>query len=175
MKKSVIIAGVAGMVILGGAVGAGAVSNSAPNVEKSAAISEEKAKEIAIKETGATFKSIELDKEDGRLIYEIDLVNGNEEVDVDIDATTGNVIKAERDLHDDDDESIIQSDSTPVKFTEKEAVAIAIKDTPGTVTDTEFDAEDHSYEIEIKTAQAEVEIKVDANSGKIVEKELDRD
>lgn len=44
---------------------------------------------------------IELDEDDNRLIYEIEIRNGKMEYDFEIDAKTGDIIKYEEDLDDD--------------------------------------------------------------------------
>ncbi|CAM4148067.1 PepSY domain-containing protein [Lederbergia lenta] len=189
MKRNLLIAGVVGFVILGGAVGAGAISNStspstAPSTstmnanskENSSVISIEKATEIAIGEVGGVLDSVELDKENGRLIYEVELElsGNNSDVDVDIDAVTGEILKIDRDGEDDfDDDDNHQRISKNVNISNEEAISIALKDTPGKIIDVEFDSDDHEYEIEVKVDDKEVEIKVDANTGKIIKKEID--
>lgn len=64
------------------------------------AVSMDDAKTIAVKEVGngASVKEIELDDDDGRMHYEMELYdNNNNEVDVDIDAETGDVMKVDYD------------------------------------------------------------------------------
>jgi len=182
MKRKMIIGSIAGFVVLGGAMGVAASSKSdMKNEEKTSnIISVEEAKEIAINEVGGQLKGIEFDKEDGRLIYEVDLFHANsddDDVDVDIDAVSGEVIHVDRDDDDQDDDEYKyeRSDAREnVKISHEEAIAIALKDTPGKVKEAELD-DDGYYEIEIKNGKTEVEMKVDADSGKIIEKETDRD
>jgi uncharacterized membrane protein YkoI len=196
MKRNVLIIGTAGLVLLGGAVGAGAFAD---NVEvESQAIKEDReiismkeAEEIAVRKAGGTIESIELEKDDGRLIYEIELrsENGDDDIDIDVDALTGEVLKVDRDDDDDDDrgnrqfkregEAAAASSNHRTKASGKayisseKAVEIATKESPGKVTDLELD--DGSYEIEIKDGSYEYEYKIDARTGKILEKEIDRD
>ncbi|MEI3614719.1 PepSY domain-containing protein [Pseudogracilibacillus sp. SO30301A] len=58
-----------------------------------------------------------------------------------------------------------------------EAIAIAQKEFPGTVTDVELDEEDgrYIYEIEIKANGEEAEIEIDAMTGEIIVIEIDED
>ena len=61
-----------------------------------AKITKERAKEIAlehanIKETDITDYEIDLDNEDGKLVYEISFESNGKEYDYDVDATTGKV------------------------------------------------------------------------------------
>ena len=60
-----------------------------------------RAQEIALEgQTGAVVTALELEGEEGRLLYEIELDNG---VEVEIDATTGEVVETEQDDDGDDE------------------------------------------------------------------------
>ncbi len=66
------------------------------NTASEAKITKERAKEIAlehakIKETDITDYEIDLDNEDGKLVYEISFESNGKEYDYDVDATTGKV------------------------------------------------------------------------------------
>ncbi|AIF45156.1 PepSY domain-containing protein [Virgibacillus sp. SK37] len=52
----------------------------------------EKAEKIALDAFAGTIVSMELDEDDDRMIYEIEIENGEDEADVDIDAYTGEVL-----------------------------------------------------------------------------------
>ena len=59
-----------------------------------AAISEQQAKDIALKEAqGGQITKFKLDKENGRMVYEVEVMDGNVEKEFKIDAETGEVIK----------------------------------------------------------------------------------
>ncbi|MFS0639102.1 PepSY domain-containing protein [Mesobacillus foraminis] len=180
MKRNILIAGVAGIVLLGGAVGAGAfddrAENTAPAAKKTEnTISMEKAEEIAVKEAGGIVEKVEYDKDDSRENYEVELrsEDGNDDTDVKIDAVTGEVISIDRDDDDDDNESNVQN--TEVKLSKDDVIAIAVKETPGKVVEFEFDRDDLVYELEVKTDKSEVDYEIDANTGKILEKDTDDD
>lgn len=66
-----------------------------------AIISSEEAKEIALKQFSGTVSELELDEEDGTMIYEIEIVDGNKEANIEINAYTGNVIVIETEEDDD--------------------------------------------------------------------------
>lgn len=66
-----------------------------------AIITEKQAIEIAQAKAKGTVTDIELDEDDNRLIYEIEIRNGKMEYDFEIDAKTGDIIKYEEDLDDD--------------------------------------------------------------------------
>lgn len=71
--------------------------------QKKTVISAEQAKKIALQNFNGTIKELELDEDDGRLVYEIELINGNREADIEIDAYTGKVLMLEIKTEDDDD------------------------------------------------------------------------
>ena len=61
----------------------------------------EEAKEIALTEFQGKVTEIELDKDDGRLMYEVELKNETHEAEIEIDAKTGEIIEVE--VEEDDD------------------------------------------------------------------------
>lgn len=66
------------------------------------ALSAEEAKEIALKEFNGTVTDLELDMEDNRTVYEVEVKEGNKEAEFKIDAVTGEVIEMDLDTEDDD-------------------------------------------------------------------------
>ena len=68
-------------------------------------ISADEARKIALKHAGVSssnvrYEKTELDYDDGRQKYEIEFRVGNMEYEYEIDATSGNVLKAEKDYDD---------------------------------------------------------------------------
>lgn len=79
-------------------------SDDDKNIDPSkATIDVKKVEEIALKEFAGTITDLELDEDDGRLIYEIEVKNDKKEADFDIDATTGEILEMDIDTEDDDD------------------------------------------------------------------------
>lgn len=72
-------------------------TNQEKSHTKKAVISIEEAKQIALAEFPGKIEDIELDTEDGRLIYEVEIEQGNKEADIEIDAYTGEIIVIEID------------------------------------------------------------------------------
>ncbi|MEN2466948.1 PepSY domain-containing protein [Ornithinibacillus sp. FSL M8-0202] len=72
---------------------------------KKAIIDYETAKKIALAEFDGMITELELDEDDGRLIYEIEIESVNGEAEIDIDAYTGDIISISIDteIGDDDD------------------------------------------------------------------------
>ena len=59
---------------------------------KKVVISKDEAKKIALAEFDGTIKELDLDEDDDRLIYEIEIESANGEAEMDIDAYTGEII-----------------------------------------------------------------------------------
>lgn len=63
-------------------------------------ISVKEAEEIAQKEFSGTVTEIELDEDDGRYVYEVELREGAQEADMEIDAITGKILELDIDFED---------------------------------------------------------------------------
>ena len=70
------------------------------NDASNAMLSQDAAKEIALKEFAGTVVDLELDEDDGRKIYEIEIENGEDEATVEIDAYTGEILVLDIDIDD---------------------------------------------------------------------------
>ena len=92
--------------LLGAASGQGDVSKPADSKTTSSGdIGYAKAKSIALNHAGVSENKvydmdIELDDEDGRLVYEVEFKSGNREYDYEIDAASGTILKHETELDD---------------------------------------------------------------------------
>lgn len=179
--KRTFIASVAGLLLLGGAVGAAAAAGTANSSVKSSQngshlLTSKQAEEIALQQVNGDIRSVELKKENGRTVFEVEIMtaDGYDDNEVTLDAVSGKVLKVERD--DDDDADVRQSDrrqsqDRKASISKKQAIAIALQDTPGKVV--EVDSDKNVYEIEIRNAKHEVEYKIDKYTGKIIEKDVD--
>ncbi len=153
-------------------------------------ISKAKAKEIALnhaskKSSEISQYEIELDRDDGRLEYEISFNVGKTEYDYTINAETGKIIKSEKDYDDDsDDEKITQkpSSQTSVKIDKAKAKSIAlnhagVKASEIREYEIELDKENGKYEYEVsfKSGKYEYDYSINAQSGKIIKNEKEKD
>ncbi|MBS4221994.1 PepSY domain-containing protein [Lederbergia citrea] len=167
----------AGLVFFGGAIGAGAHTNQ--NIDKNGdLIKIEVAKDIAARAGSGIVDSIDLKRDaQGRFIYDVEIEQEGSFLDIDlrIDARSGEVIKMEKEITDDDGDQ--DNDSLAMKqnfrISEVQAIATAIDDTPGKVMEVDLEPDNGYYEIDIKPGNVEIEIKVDAQTGKIIDKGLD--
>ena len=76
---------------------------AAPTQAASSVISVDKAKQIALSHagvSGASFKKVKLDTDDGVRVYEIEFKVGNVEYDYDIDASSGAIISSSSEIDD---------------------------------------------------------------------------
>jgi uncharacterized membrane protein YkoI len=133
-------------------------------------ITEEKAVSIASSLNLGTFQEVELEDEDGTLVYAVEYVDGKTEYEVLIDATTGEVLEI-------DSEEIITADDITVSISEEEAKTIARGAVDGTVTEVEIEEEDGSYvyAVEMLVNGEEVDVLIDVNTGIVVEIETEDD
>ena len=91
----------AGMLLATSAIGA----HSAQSVPAAANLDMTKAIEIALKEVPGTVQETEMEQEDGKQVYEIEILTADgQEMEVEIDAQTGAVLEVEADGDDDDDD-----------------------------------------------------------------------
>ena len=142
-------------------------------------------------------QEVELEEDDGIYYYEIELENGNEEYDVDIDANDLTVLEESFDRDDDggqddrDDDSDDngrdddddRSEGTSSKsgkdqpkqsagnglISSTEALKIAQNEVGGEVKEWDFDDDDKEYEVEIETKGKEYEVEIDARTGEVTE------
>ncbi|MFH0071073.1 PepSY domain-containing protein, partial [Peribacillus sp. NPDC056705] len=134
----------------------------------------EKAEQLALAEAKGQVESIELDRKRGKLVYEVDIQQDNQDVDVWIDAYTGQSLGVKVDRDDDDDR-----DSVPGNLINASRAAhIAVQHAKGgTAVDVDLDREDDGrwvYEVDVKQANGETEVEIDAVSGKVLKAEYDK-
>ena len=123
-------------------------------------ISAEKAKEIAHAEVpNAKITDFELDSDDGRRYYEIEMYTDTQEVELEIDAYTGKIIMYEFEA---------RENKTSISRDEAISIALArVNDSNAWIDEIELD--DGKYEIEIEGPGYEVEIEISARTGQILE------
>ena len=183
MKKWIVIPVLAGAVVIGGvAMGASADKNTnqstgvlgvkAVGNDDTARLTIEEVEAKAVETVGGIVTEIDYDRSDN--VYEVEVERDSASYELDIDAVSGEVVKQEI-----EDENL--SNKTAKKnnnyISAKEAIAIAIKHSPGTVKSVELDNDDnHAYfEIDIKDGKYEYEFEIDAITGEILDFEKDRD
>jgi uncharacterized protein YpmB len=102
MDKKMIFGGtLAGLALVGATIG----SVSAQSAAGATGLSEEQAIAIALTEVSGEVQEVELEKEDGVMIYEIEILDAaGQEFEIEISADTGDVLEVEAEDEDDDDD-----------------------------------------------------------------------
>ena len=133
-----------------------------------AAISEQQAKDIALKEAqGGQITRFNLDKENGRMVYEVEVMNGNIEKDYEIDAETGAIVKLDQEHN--------NSVNNP-KISYDKAKEIALKQSKnGKFKEIELKHEKGVlvYDVVIEEGLVDREVFIDANTGAILRNRKD--
>ena len=212
MKKLIYIPVAAGVLAFGGIVlansetpaatpasKAGKVTNqvqAAPATEKMLSFEEVSAKALEL--ANGQITDIELDKDDRRAHYEVDIDFDGYEYDFEFDAYTGEVLEQKREKDRDDDakqssETAAVSPASKVATAGKsgskvvspsegligsdKAIEAALAVVSGTVEGFELETEDGFayYEVEIKDGRSEHEVDVNAKDGSILKVDSDFD
>lgn len=130
-------------------------------------------------------KEIELEREDGQFVYEVEIKGEQGEYELKLDARSGDVIhlqekaspraeKNEKKLEQinqaPDVDITTNNTGQPVPIGVEEAKQIARSEVTGKIEEIELDEEDGLlvYEVEIETKDHEVELVIDAYTGKIL-------
>ena len=163
-----------------GSVGTKAVgvAKKANKANKAKKISADKAKKIALgdaklAEKDVTFVKVELEFENNRLVYDVEFYSGNVEYDYDIDAVSGAIVSADKDI---ENYVIPAQPSTEAQATEisvEKAKQIALSHAgvgSARFTKAKIDYENgvKVYEIEFKVGNMEYEYDINVLNGAIV-------
>ncbi|MBG9589767.1 PepSY domain-containing protein [Cytobacillus firmus] len=182
MNKKFAVISLAGALLLGGAVAAGAADKNEKGSTGSKTeaaqdlITVEEAKKIALSEAEGRVESIELERVKGKQYYEIDIDNGEEDFDIKINALDGNVISINKERDDDDDNDQSEKEINGEKIiSEQNAIEIAEKEVNGMMKEIEIDEDDGQilYEVELQTNKGEADVDIDAETGKVLKVDLD--
>ena len=145
----------------------------------SASITPDEAKQAALDHAKLTaeqvvFTQAKLDYDDGRAVYDIEFYSGNKEYDYEIDANSGKVLEFDYDIENFDISSV------QVKLSLDEAKAVALKNAKLSENDVVFtkaklDYDDGRavYDIEFYSGNKEYDYEIDANTGKILDRDIE--
>ena len=164
-----------------GSVGTEAVG-VAKKANKTKKISADKAKKIALgdaklAEKNVTFVKVELEFEDNRLVYDVEFYSGNVEYDYDIDAVSGAIVSADKDI----ENYVIPAQPSTEAPTKAQASEISVEKakqialshagvSSARFTKAKIDYENgvKVYEIEFKVGNMEYEYDINVVNGAIV-------
>ncbi len=135
---------------------------------------ENSAKETALKDAGVNSSNanVKVENENGKQVYEVEFYNGNQKYDYKIDAATGQIISKEVD----NKTYSAQTSTSQPATTSKSSANTAVPNVPAGAT-VEYDNDNGvpTYEVEYRNGNAEHSYKVNANTGAVIEREVDYD
>ena len=138
-----------------------------------AAISEQQAKDIVKKEApNGQITKFKLDRENGRMVYEIEVMDGNIERDYEIDAETGAIVKLEQEQKNHGNNNSVNNP----KISYDKAKEIALKNSKnGKFKEIELKHKNGVlvYDVEIAEGFMDREFLIDANTGEILRDKKD--
>lgn len=204
MKKLIYIPVAAGVLAFGGIVFANSETPAPDSSSKSGTVTNEvqtgsaSEKMLSFEEISSKaldlangrITDIELDKDDRRPHYEVDVDFDGYEYDFEFDAYTGEILKQkrEKDRNDDGEQFSEIASSSPVAASDStgktkgligsdKAIEAALTVVNGTVEGFELETDDGLayYEIEIKDGRSEHEVDVNAKDGSILKVDSDND
>ncbi len=140
---------------------------------KQAKIMIEGARAIALNRVSGQVVEEDLEKENGRLQYAFDIRDNNGKVwDLEIDAVTGEILKADDDEDDDDDaEKVSVGDAKEAKISMESARAIALKRITGVVIEEDLEKENGrlQYAFDIRDSSGKIwDVEIDAVTGEVL-------
>lgn len=172
MKRKLFISGIIASVVLGGALMVGA-NDSVSEEAKKDIISHVEAEEKALQEVNGQVEGIELEKKNGKIVYEVEIENQDDDKDVYVDGHSGDIVAV---TDDDDTDDFFQKNESKIStnteiISSEEAIKIAEKAVDGKSYSIEKDHDDGrvKYEIELKTSRGEVDVEIDGKTGKVIE------
>ncbi|ASJ54769.1 hypothetical protein BP422_15025 [Brevibacillus formosus] len=119
-----------------------------------------------------------LDEDDGFLVYKAEIKHKQQEIEVYVDAITGDMWQTvdhdDDDDHDDDNDD--QWKNQQVKISVEQAKKIALAKVNGNIKSIKLDEDDNHYvyEVEIKTAKGqEVDLEISATTGAVLDVDWD--
>lgn len=149
----------------------GSTDESVTGLATAPTITEAQASSIASSAVKGAVEEIKMGKENGLLLYSVEIENEKGEHDIKIDAYTGEIVKIE--VEEDVGEKELKA--VKPKISEEQAKKIALSAFSGRVTD--FEAKklngQYAYEVEITNENVEADVLVDMMDGKVIGIEQD--
>lgn len=112
---------------------------------------------------GATVVEIELDEDDGWMMYEIEMFNEeeNSEIELEINAKTGEVIDFEKEYkkhnkHQWKKQALVEQ--------KKQAIQTALSQVDGHIIDVEYEDDENAFEIKVKNKNGITTLTIDENN-----------
>lgn len=159
MKRKLLLGSLAGLVLLGGAIGVGA-SFSDDNSKTSQS-------SMVVRTDNSNVSQVHPRNDDDNNDDNSNVSQGQPRYDDNSNVGQGQL------RNDDNNSTVSQVQTRKGEISRDEAIGIAVKGTPGRIEEIEKD--DGHFEITIKDGRNEVEYKIDSKTGTILEKDVDKD
>lgn len=122
----------------------------------------------------AKIESVDLERDDGRLHYDIEGFDSEKEYEMEIDATTGEVIEHEVDSDRDNNEYLNLTEIiSPAEAIEIASTNAEVEGLSPTEWSLEADDNKQKYTIEYDQNDSDIDIKINALTGEILEVDID--
>ena len=154
-------------------------------------VSQDEAVKIAKAKFNGELHELDIDEDDNRFVYDIELRSATEKAEFEIDAQTGEVIKFETEKLTNNNTTSSQNNasnssngsaanapktqSPQLIISLDQAKQIALSKAAGTVVKAELDEDDLVYEIEIRNGKMEYDFEIDAKTSAVLSYEEDLD
>ncbi len=183
MKKLMYIPVAVGVLAFGGVVLANPqtsteVKNDTEKVSTEKLVGIEEISAKALELANGNITDIELDMDDKKAHYEVEVDFDGYEYDFEFDAYTGEVIEETREKNDADDaKESADTIATEGLISSDKAIAVALDQVNGTFDGFELKTENGLayYEVEVQDSKVEHEVEVDAKNGSILKVESDEE
>ena len=143
---------------------------------KNAKISQDDAINIAKAQFNGELHEIDIDADDNRFVYDVELRSATEKAEFEIDVQTGEIVKFEtKNFATGSSNTTPQTNTPQLVISLDQAKEIALSKAAGTVVKAEFDEDDLVYEIEIRNGKMEYDFEIHAKTGAILSYEEDLD
>ena len=166
--------------------GTGSTGTNSTGTTATTTLSESEAKaavfaDAGVSESQVSHLKVELDRDDGRTVYEIEFQVGTTEYEYKIDAATGSILKSEIDEHHSSYTSSASGSSSADSYIGEAAAKSAalshagVSESDLSSWEIELDHDDGQviYKIEFRVGQIEYEYEIDAVSGSVLKAEQD--
>ena len=174
-----------------GSVGTEAVgvAKKANKANKTKKISADKAKKIALgdaklAEKDVTFVKVELELEDNRLVYDVEFYSGNVEYDYDIDAVSGAIVSADKDIENyvipaqPSAEAPTKAQASEISVEKAKQIALShagVESARFKKAKLDYENGIKVYEIEFKVGNLEYEYDINVSNGAIISSSVEVD
>jgi len=171
----------------------GYVEVEKPSQQNTSYISESEAKSVALKHAGVkassvVFEKVELDSDDGVMVYEVDFRTSSYEYDYKVNAKSGKILEVDKERRDREDreeleepkeEKPAQTKNDFIGTSKAKNIALGragVKSSETRDWDIELDREGgtYVYEVSFETAKYEFEYTINATTGKVLRAEKER-